>query len=144
MNKANTADFSKTSPKALTDPLDLSNQPCCTRWFMADGFSTWWSGNIRPGMRSPSVSWATWRVWAAASRRYGIWWLQQIGKRSRPHPVYQEFLLRSSDSTGYGPLHPKSEVFGQKHCITVDQCDNDADTRLWVRHWLLLQTALLK
>ena len=30
MNKANKADFSKTSLKALTDPLDLTNQPCCT------------------------------------------------------------------------------------------------------------------
>ena len=28
MNKANKADFSKTSLKALTDPLDLTNQPC--------------------------------------------------------------------------------------------------------------------
>ena len=30
MNKANKADFSKTSLKALTDPLDLTNQPCST------------------------------------------------------------------------------------------------------------------
>ena len=28
MNKANKTDFSKTSLKALTDPLDLTNQPC--------------------------------------------------------------------------------------------------------------------
>ena len=28
MNKANKADFSKTSRKALTDPLDVTNQPC--------------------------------------------------------------------------------------------------------------------
>ena len=30
MNKANKADFSKTSLIALTDPLDLTNQPCST------------------------------------------------------------------------------------------------------------------
>ena len=30
MNKANKADFSKTSLKALTDPLGLTNQPCGT------------------------------------------------------------------------------------------------------------------
>ena len=30
MNKANKTDFSKTSLKALTDPLDLTNQPCGT------------------------------------------------------------------------------------------------------------------
>ena len=30
MSKANKADFSKTSLKALTDPLDLTNQPCST------------------------------------------------------------------------------------------------------------------
>ena len=30
MNKANKADFSKTRLKALTDPLDLTNQPCGT------------------------------------------------------------------------------------------------------------------
>lgn len=35
MNKANRADFSKTSLKALCDPLDLTNQPCCT--MMTDG-----------------------------------------------------------------------------------------------------------
>ena len=29
-NKANKADFSKTSLKALTNPLDLTNQPCST------------------------------------------------------------------------------------------------------------------
>ena len=30
MNKANKAGFSKTSLKASADPLDLTNQPCCT------------------------------------------------------------------------------------------------------------------
>jgi hypothetical protein len=30
MNKANKAEFANTSLKALTDPLDLTNQPCCT------------------------------------------------------------------------------------------------------------------
>ena len=30
MNKSNKADFSKTSLKALTDPLNLTNQPCGT------------------------------------------------------------------------------------------------------------------
>ena len=30
MNKPNKAEFTKTSLKALADPLDLTNQPCCT------------------------------------------------------------------------------------------------------------------
>lgn len=30
MNKANKAEFANTSMKTLTDPLGLTNQPCCT------------------------------------------------------------------------------------------------------------------
>ena len=41
MNKANKADFSKTSLKALTDPFDLTNQPCDTLVIDVDGCSTW-------------------------------------------------------------------------------------------------------
>ena len=37
---------------------------------------------------------------------------QQITKRSRPHPVYQELLLWSQDSIRYGSLDPKSKVLG--------------------------------
>ena len=40
MNKANKAGFAKTSLKKLTDPLDLTNQPCSTLELMADGSST--------------------------------------------------------------------------------------------------------
>ena len=38
MNKTNNADVSKTSLKALAEPLELTNHPS---YLMADGFSTW-------------------------------------------------------------------------------------------------------
>ena len=42
MNKSNKADFSKTSLKALTDPIDLTNQPCST--LVIDG--EWLHGEV--------------------------------------------------------------------------------------------------
>jgi len=41
MNKANRADFSKTSLEALTYQLDLSNQPSCTLVIDGGWLSTW-------------------------------------------------------------------------------------------------------
>ena len=117
MNKANRADFSKTSLEALTYQLDLSNQPSCTLVIDGGWLSTWWSGNIRPGRRSPTVTWAIYvQCLGRRSQKIiycGLWWLQKIAQKSRPHPAYQEFLLLSPYSTGYGQLDPKSEVLGQ-------------------------------
>ena len=114
--KMNKAGFSKTSLKELTDPLDPTNQPCCT--LVIDG--GWLlcmvrRNNIRPGRRLPTVTRAMCNVRATTPRRSTV-----VFDGYSRSPNDHDHTWRTKNSccdlqirTGYGPLDPKSKVLGQ-------------------------------
>ena len=149
MNKANKADFSKISLKALTDPLDLTNQTCCTlvidgRWLLY------------------MVKWEQHQTWQEIANSY-LNYVQYLGRCSQKISVVFDGYSRSpkdhdhirhsknsccnlqirSDMFNWTPrakfldnTHNKSELIHllsstfRKHNINVEQCDNDADTSI--------------
>uniref|UniRef100_UPI00358F612F uncharacterized protein n=1 Tax=Myxine glutinosa TaxID=7769 RepID=UPI00358F612F len=149
MNKANKADFSNTSLKALTDPLDLTNQPCCT--LVIDG-----------GWLVYMVKWEQRQTWQEIANSY-LSYVQYLGCCSQKIIVVFDGYSRSPkdhdhirrtknsccnlqirpDMSKWTPrakfldnTHNKSELIHllsstfRKHHITVEQCDNDADTSI--------------
>ena len=79
MNKVNKAEFSKTSMKVSTNPLDLSNEFCCI--LVIDGgwllYMVTWKQH-QTWQEIATVTWATCSVWAAAPRR-SLW---SLGSRT--------------------------------------------------------------
>ena len=149
MNKANKAGFSKTSMKALTDSLDLTNQPCST--LVIDG-----------GWLHYIVKWEQHQTWQEIANSY-LSYVQYLGRCSQKIIVVFDGYNRSSkdhdhirrtknsccnlqirpDMFNWTPrakfldnTHNKSELIHllsstfRKHHITVEQCDNDADTSI--------------
>ena len=147
MKKANKADFSKTSLKALTDPLHLTNQPCST--LVIDG-----------GWLFYMVKWAQHQTWQEIANSY-LSYVQYLGRCSQKismvfdgynrSPKYHDNIRHIKNSCCNpqirrlnGPprvkfldnTHNKSELIHlpsstfRKHHITVEQCDNDADTSI--------------
>ena len=146
MNKANKTDFSKTSLKALTDPLD---QPCCT--LVIDG-----------GWLLYMVKWEQQQTWQEIANSL-LNYVHHLGRCSQKIIVVFDGYSRSPkdhdhiqrtknsccdlkirpDMVHWTPrakfldhtrkkrelIHLFSSTF-QKHHITVEQCDNDADTSI--------------
>ena len=149
MNKANKADFSKTSLKALTDPLDLTNQPCGT--LVIDG-----------GWLLYMVKWEQQQTWQEIANSY-LNYVHHLGHCSQKIIVVFDGYSRSPkdhdhiqrtknsccdlkirpDMAHWTPrakfldnthnkrelIHLLSSTF-RKHHITVKQCDNDANTSI--------------
>ena len=144
MHKANKTDFSKTSLKALTDPLDLTNQ-------VIDG-----------GLLLYIVKWEPHQTWQEISNSY-LSYVQYMARCSQKiivvfdgynrSPKDLDHIRRTKDSCcnlqirpdmfNWTPrakfldkTHNKSELIHllsstfRKHHITVEQCDNDADTSI--------------
>jgi len=149
MNKPNKAEFSKTSLKALTDPLDLTNQPCCT--LVIDG-----------GWLLYMVKWEQNETWQEIANSY-LRYVQCLGRRSQNiivvfdgysrSPKDHDHIRRTKNSCCDVQIradmlhwtrrekfldntHNKSELIHllsstfRNHHITVEQCDNDADTSI--------------
>ena len=149
MNKANKAGFSKTCLKELTDPLDLTNQPCCT--LVIDG-----------GWLLYMVKWEQHQTWQEIANSY-LSYVQCLGRSSQKIIVVFDGYSRSPkdhdhirrtknsccdlqirpDMVHWTPktkfldnTHNKSELIHllsstfRRHQITVEQCDNDADTSI--------------
>ena len=149
MNKANKAGFSKTSLKALTDPLDLINQSCCT--LVIDG-----------GWLLHMVKWEQHQTWQEIANIY-MNYIHCLGSSSQKiivvfdgynrSPKDHDHIRRSKssccdlkirpDMVHWTPrakfldnTHNKNELIHlhsstfQKHHITVEQCDDDADTSI--------------
>ena len=149
MNKANKAGFSKTSLKALTDSLDLTNQPCST--LVIDG-----------GWLLYIVKWEQHQTWQEIANSY-LSYVQYLGRCSQKiivvfdgynrSPKDHDHIRRTMNSCcnlqirpdmfNWTPramfldnTHNKSELIHhlsstfRKHHITVEQCDNDADTSI--------------
>ena len=81
MNKANKADFSKTSLKALTDPLDLTNQPCGT--LVIDG-----------GWFFHMVKWEQQQTWQEIANSY-LNYVHRLGRCSQKIIVVFDGYSRS-------------------------------------------------
>ena len=147
MSKANKGDFSKTSLKALTDPLDLTNQPCST--LVIDG-----------GWFLYVVKWEQQQTWQEIANGY-LNYVHHLGHYSqkiivvfdgyskspkdhdhvqhtknsccdlkiRPDMVHWTPRAKFLDNTRnkHQLIHLLSSTF-RKHHITMEQCDNDADT----------------
>lgn len=149
MNKANKADFSKKSLKALSDPCDLTDQPCCT--LVIDG-----------GWLLYMVKWKQHQTWQEIANSY-LSYVQHLGRCSQKiivifdgytrSPKDHDHIRRTKNSCCDLQIRPdmfnwtqrakfldnthnKSELIHllsstfQKHHITVEQCDNDADTSI--------------
>lgn len=148
MNKANKASFSKTSLKELTDPLDLTDQPCSS--LVVDG-----------GWLLYMVKWEQDQTWQEIANSY-LSYVQCLGSHSQKIPVFNGYSSLPKDHDHiqhtknsccniqiqphmmhFTPkakfldnTHNKREVIHllsstfQKHQITVLQCDNDADTSI--------------
>ena len=148
-NKANKADFSKTSLKALTDPLGLINQPCGT--LVIDG-----------GWLLYMVKWEQQQTWHKITNSY-LNYVHHLGRCSQKiivvfdgysrSPKDHDHIRRSKNSccdlkilpamVHWPPrakfldntcnkrelIHLLSSTF-RKHHITLEQCDNDADTSI--------------
>src|SRR6218665_2528343 len=121
MNKANKADFSNTSLKILTNPLDLMDQQFCT--LVVDG-----------GWLLYMVKWERGQTWQEIANSY-LTYVQYLGSHSccnlqtRPDMMHSipkaKFMDNNHNKTQLIQL--LSSTF-QKRAITVEQCDNDADT----------------
>ncbi|KAG7255643.1 hypothetical protein CRUP_008469 [Coryphaenoides rupestris] len=145
----NKAGFSKTSLKELTDPLNLTNQPCSS--LAVDG-----------GWLLYMVKWEQGQTWQEIADSY-LSYVQCLGSRSqkiivvfdgysssakdhdhirctknsccdlqfRPDMIHLTPRAKFMDNT-----HNKSELIHllsstfRKRQITVEQCDNDADTSI--------------
>ena len=149
MNIANQADFSKTILKALTDPLDLINQPCST--LVIDG-----------GWLLYMVKWEQHQTWQEIANSY-LSYVKYLGRCSQKIIVVfdgynrstkdHDHILRTKNSCcnlqirpdmfNWTPrakfldsTHNKSELIRllsspfQKPHITVEQCDNYANTSI--------------
>ncbi|XP_065906073.1 uncharacterized protein [Dysidea avara] len=149
MNKANKTIFSNTSLKVLTDPLDLTNQPCSS--LVVDG-----------GWLLYLVKWEqghTWQEIADSCLSY----VHYLGRYSQKitvvfdgyssSPKDHDHIRRTKNSCYDVQIRPnmmhltprakfldnthnKSEIIHllssafPKHQITVELCDNDADTSI--------------
>ena len=149
MNKANKAIFSNTSLKVLTDPLDLTDQPCSS--LVVDG-----------GWLLYMVKWEQGHTWQEIADSY-LSYVQYLGRyfqkitvvfdgyssspkdhdhirhtknsccdvQIRPNMMHLTPRAKFLDNT-----HNKSEIIHllssafQKHQITIELCDNDADTSI--------------
>lgn len=149
MNKANKAAFSKTSLKKLTDPLDLTDQPCSS--LVIDG-----------GWLLYMVKWEQGQTWQEIADSY-LRYVEYLGRRSQEitvvfygyssSPKDHDHIRRTKNSCCNLQVRPdmihltprekfmdntcnKSELIHLlsstflKHQIIVEQCDNDADTSI--------------
>ena len=81
MNKPNKAEFTKTSLKALADPLDLTNQLCCT--LVIDG-----------GWLLYMVKWEQNETWQEIANSY-LRYVQCLGRRCKKIIVVFDSYSRS-------------------------------------------------
>ena len=81
MNKANKTGFSKTSLKDLTDPLDLTKQPCST--LVVDG-----------GWLLHMVKWDQGQTWQEIANSY-LSYVQCLGRNSQKIVVVFDGYSRS-------------------------------------------------
>ncbi|KAF3835714.1 hypothetical protein F7725_028272 [Dissostichus mawsoni] len=132
MNKANKAGFSKTSLKELTDPLDLTNQSCST--LEVDG-----------GWLLYMVKWEQGQTWQEIANSY-LSYVQCLGRHSQKtivvfdgysrSPKDHDHIRRTKKAKFLDNTNNKSELIHllsstfRKHNITVEQCDDDADTSI--------------
>lgn len=149
MNKANKADFAKASLKALTVPIELTNQPCYT--LVIDG-----------GWLLYMVKWEQHQTWQEIANSY-LGYVQYLGSCAQNiivvfdgysrSPKDHDHIRRTKNSccniqirqgmVNWTPrakfldnTHNKSEIIHllsstfEKHHITVKRCDNDADTSI--------------
>lgn len=149
MNKANKADFSNTSLKILTNPLDLMDQQFCT--LVVDG-----------GWLLYMVKWERGQTWQEIANSY-LTYVQYLGSHSQKiivvfdgygkSPKDHDHIRRTKVSccnlqTRPDMMHsiPKAKFMDNNHnktqliqllsstfqkcAITVEQCDNDADTSI--------------
>ncbi|KAI3378566.1 hypothetical protein SNEBB_000964 [Seison nebaliae] len=149
MNKPNKAGFSNTSLKELTEPLDLTDQPCST--LVVDG-----------GWLLYMVKWEQGQTWQEIADSY-LSYVQCLGSRSQKitvvfdgysnSPKDHDHIRRTKNSCCNLQIRPdmihltqrakfmdnthnKSELINllsstfRKRQITVEQCDNDADTSI--------------
>ncbi|KAK1890378.1 Chromosome-associated kinesin KIF4 [Dissostichus eleginoides] len=149
MNKANKAGFSKTSLKELTDPLDLTNQSCST--LVVDGgwllyMVKWEQGQTWQEIANSYLSYVqclgrrsqkTIVVFDGYSRSPKDHDHIRRTKKSccdlqiRPDMIHWTPRAKFLDNTNNKSelIHLLSSTF-RKHNITVEQCDNDADTSI--------------
>ena len=149
MNKANKAGFSNTSLKGLTDPLNLTDQPCSS--LVVDG-----------GWLLYMVKWEQGQTWQEIADSY-LSYVQYLGRHSQKitvvfdgyssSPKDHDHIRRTKNSCCNLQIvpdmihltprakfmdntHNKSELIHllsltfQKYQITVVQCDNDADSSI--------------
>ena len=149
MNKANKAVFSNVNLKALTIPIDLSDQSCCT--LVIDG-----------GWLLYMVKWEQGQTWQEISNSY-LTHVQFLGRRSQKitvvfdgysrSPKDHDHIRRTKNSCcdlqvqpDMIHLTPKAKFMDNTHnksqliqllsstfrkcAINVEQCDNDADTSI--------------
>jgi hypothetical protein len=149
MNKANNADVSNTSLKDLTDPLDLTDQPCSS--LVVDG-----------GWLLYMEKWEQGQTWQEIANSY-LSYVQFLGSRSQKiivvfdgynsSPKDHDHIWRTKNSccdlqirldmmhlttrakftdntrNKSQLIHLLSSTF-RKCQIIVEQCDNDADTSI--------------
>ncbi|KAK1893893.1 Chromosome-associated kinesin KIF4 [Dissostichus eleginoides] len=149
LNKANKAGFSKTSLKELTDPLDLTNQSCST--LVVDGgwllyMVKWEQGQTWQEIANSYLSYVqclgrrsqkTIVVFDGYSRSPKDHDHIRRTKKSccdlqiRPDMIHWTPRAKFLDNTNNKSelIHLLFSTF-RKHNITVEQCDNDADTSI--------------
>ena len=164
MNKAKKADFSKTSLKALTDPLDLTNQPCRHPgdwWWMASLHGEVVTTADLAGGRK-QFTWTMCIIWAATPRR-SLWSLMATADHQKimttsgvprtpavistfdliwftgPQEQSSWITLVTSVSSSTSSLLPSENITSLWSRVTMM-----LTLRLWERHWLLLQIAVLR
>ena len=149
MNKANKAVFSKTSLKALTDPLDLTNQPCGTLvidggWFLY--MVKWEQQQTRQEITNSYLNYVH-RLGRCSQKIIVVFDGYSRSLKDHDHirrtknsccdlKIQQDMVHWTPRAKFLDNTHNKRELIHllsstfQKHHITVEQCDNDADTSI--------------
>ena len=161
MNKANKADFSKTSLKTLTELLDLTNQPCGT--LVIDG-----------GWLLYMVKWEQQQTWQEIANRC-MNYVHHLGCCSQKiivvfdgysrSPKDHDYIRRTKNSCCDLKIRPDmvhwtprasswDNIRNKRELIHLLPSENITSLwsrvtmmltlRLWERHWLLLQIPMLR
>ncbi|CAK6949720.1 hypothetical protein GWK47_043402 [Scomber scombrus] len=149
MNKANKAGFSKTSLKKLTQPLDLPDQPCAS--LVVDGgwllyMVKWEEGQTWQEITDSYLSYVqclgthsqkiivVFDGYNSSPKDHNHIWRTKnscCDLLIQPDMIHLTPKAKFRDNT-----HNKGELINllsstlRKHQITVEQCDNDADTSI--------------
>ena len=149
MNKANKADFSKACLKALTVTLDLTKQPCCTLVINGGWLFYMVKWEQHQTWQEIANSYLSYMQYLGRCAQKIIVVFDGYNSSPKDHDhirctknsccnlqIRPDMFNRIPRAKFLDSTHNKSEIIHllsstfRKHHITVEKCDNDADTSI--------------